>query len=408
MRQVVIVGGGASGMMAAIMAAREGAFVTILEQKESVGKKILMTGNGRCNMTNTALPLSAGYPHEKQNFLERCFLQFDAHDTIRFFEELGMMTKKRGTLVYPITDYASTVREMLLMELKKEKVKIKCAEKVVAIEKKKSSWIIKTKGWQYEADSVILASGSKAAAQTGSDGSGYELARSLGLKVKKPLPALVPLKCRETMCQAFAGIRTYVRLRLAIDGKEVQKEEGELQWTEYGISGIVVFQVSANAVRALEQKKKTEVWIDLCPFVAKEEILQFLKKTMDFDEKKTAEEVLLGIFPKKMVLGLLKERKWNKSSPAKEYSQEEWSLFFENCKNKKLTVTGTKSFENAQICCGGVELFEVSAPTLESRRHKGLYLAGELLDIDGICGGYNLQWAWTSGYLCGIHAAKGK
>ncbi len=395
-------------MMAAAAAARAGAAVTLLEQKENVGKKILMTGNGRCNLTNMEQPLSAGYPLSARPFLETCFSEFDADDTIRFFKELGMATKKRGALVYPMTDCASTVRDMLLMELKRLRVKIKCSEKVTAVQRDGGVWTVRTKGWQYEADCVILASGSKAAPVSGSDGSGYELAKSLGLKIKKPLPALVPLTCREPICRALSGIRTFVKLTLLVDGEKVKEEEGELQWTEYGISGIVVFQVSAAAARALEEKKSVKVIADLCPAMTREEMAQFLEAAAAFDEKKTAAEVLCGVFPKKMALGLLKEQKWDRERHAEEYAKEQWDRLCERCKRMPLTVTGTKSFEQAQICCGGVELSEVSAPSLQSRRHSGLYLAGELLDIDGICGGYNLQWAWTSGYLCGIHAAKGK
>ena len=408
MKKIVVVGGGPSGMMAAITAAREGAFVTLLEQKEKVGKKLLMTGNGRCNLTNMAQQVTKGYQEEQQSFLAQCFLQYAAKDTIRFFEELGMKTKQRGDLVYPVTDCAATVREILLMELKRNGVKVKCCEKVTSLEIQNDLWIVKTEGWQYEADRVILAAGSNAVPATGSDGTGYALARKLSLKIKKPLAALVPLKCKGEHSASLAGLRSYVRLTLAVEGKGVQKEEGELQWTEYGISGIVIFQVSAKAARALEEKRKVEIWVDLVPFMEQEELVQFWSQVMQFDEKKTAEEILTGIFPKKMAAVLLESMRWKKSKAAKEYTKEEWRELAQKCKNLCLFVTGTKSFEQAQICCGGIERFEVNPQTLESVAYRGLYIAGEILDIDGKCGGYNLQWAWTSGYICGIHAAKGK
>ena len=237
---------------------------------------------------------------------------------------------------------------------------------------------------------------------------GYELAENLGLKIRKPLPALVPLKCGGKMAAQLAGLRSFVRLTLWIDGKKVQEEEGELQWTDYGISGIVVFQVSAKAVRALDEKRKIEAKMDLLPAVEEEELAQFLDKAAKNDPGKTTEECLLGVFPKKMALVLASQMGWKKGELAKMRSKQEWKMLAKRCKQMTLLVTGSKSFDQAQVCSGGVELSEVSQETLESKRYKGLYLAGELLDIDGICGGYNLQWAWTSGYLCGIHAARGK
>lgn len=405
MKQITVIGGGPAGMMAAITASRQGAKVTLLEQKEKLGKKLLATGNGRCNMTNVSQCLEKGYAKEKQTFLKECFRQFQAQDTISFFENLGMMTKKRENLVYPVTDQAATVLECLMMELRRQKVKVKCSEKASAIEKTKTGWMVKTSGWQYESDCVIIAGGSKAAVSA-EDSTVYKLAESLGIKIKKPLPALVPLKCKNKICAVLAGLRTQVKLNLLIDGECVQTEEGELQWTEYGISGIVVFQISSKAARALEEKKKVEVEIDLYPAMEGQEIAKFLYHAAMSDPQKTAEEVLIGIFPKKLANFLAHEMGWKKK--ADQYTEAQWMEAVEKWKYRRLLINGTKSFEQAQICSGGVELCEIDEKTLEVKRHKGLYLAGELLDVDGMCGGYNLQWAWTSGFICGMYAAKGK
>lgn len=405
MKQITVIGGGPAGMMAAIMASRQGAKVTLLEQKEKLGKKLLATGNGRCNMTNASQCLEKGYAKEKQTFLKECFKQFHAQDTISFFENLGMMTKKRENLVYPATDQAATVLECLMMELRRQKVKVKCLEKAESIEKTKTGWLVKTAGWQYESDCVIIAGGSKAAVAA-EDSTAYKLAENLGIKIKKPLPALVPLKCKNKICTVLAGLRTQVKLNLLIDGNYVQTEEGELQWTEYGISGIVVFQISSKAARAFEEKKKVEVEIDLYPTMEQKKIANFLYHAAISDPQKTVEEVLIGIFPKKLANFLAHEMKWKKR--AEQYTETQWNEEVQKWKQVRLLINGTKPFEQAQICSGGVELSEMDEKTLEVKRHQGLYIAGELLDIDGMCGGYNLQWAWTSGFICGIYAAKGK
>ena len=405
MRQIIVIGGGPAGMMAAITAARKGAAVTLLEQKEKLGKKLLTTGNGRCNMTNISAHLEEGYSEEKQNFLKGCFEQFDAQDTISFFESMGMMTKKRENLIYPVTDQAATVLDFLMMELRRQKVKVKCREKVTALEKTKKGWLVMTEGWQYEADSVIMAGGSKAAIQK-EDTAAYPLAEKLKLEIKKPLPALVPLKCKDKVCSALAGLRSQVKLKLLIDGKNVQTEEGELQWAEYGISGIVVFQISSKAARALDEKKKVEIEVDLYPFKEKQQIAKFLHHTAVSDPQKTAEEVMMGIFPKKLASFLAHEMGWKEK--ADQYTENQWEEAVKKWNHLKLLINGTKPFEQAQICSGGVALFEIDEKTLECRQHRGLYIAGELLDVDGMCGGYNLQWAWTSGYICGTYAAKGK
>lgn len=405
MNSVIVVGAGASGLMAAITAAREGALVTVLEAMEKPARKLLMTGNGRCNLTNLDFSRKDCYRGNDPSFWQQVYAQFDEKQTMAFFEEMGLLLQKRGGGVYPLTDQASSVVDRLLLEVQKLPVKLKCQEKVVRMERSGDRWQVCTETWHYEADAVILACGSRSVPATGSDGSGYELAKLAGHTIVRPLPALVPLKCREGFVKKLAGLRTRADLTMYITdkdghGKAVYTESGELQWTEYGISGIVVFQLSRYAACALPQGSKVQVQIDCLPSVKEETLLEMLKKKMP---EESIADALTGMIPKKMIAVILELCRIKRASsrPDAETLQE----VCHTIKQLSVTVTGTRSFEQAQVCAGGVSTGEVNPKTMESKICHGLYLTGELLDVDGICGGYNLQWAWSTGYVAGIHSA---
>ena len=405
MNSVIVVGAGASGLMAAITAAREGALVTVLEAMEKPARKLLMTGNGRCNLTSLDFSRKDCYRGSDPSFWQKVYAQFDEKQTMAFFEEMGLLLQKRGGGVYPLTDQASSVVDRLLLEVQKLPVKLKCQEKVVRMERSGDRWQVFTETWHYETDAVILACGSCAVPVTGSDGSGYELAKLAGHTIVRPLPALVPLKCREGFVKKLAGLRTRADLTMYITdkdghGKAVYTESGELQWTEYGISGIVVFQLSRYAACALPQGSKVQVQIDCLPSVKEETLLEMLKKKMP---EESIADALTGMIPKKMIAVILELCRIKRASsrPDAETLQE----VCHTIKQLSVTVTGTRSFEQAQACAGGVSTGEVNPKTMESKICHGLYLTGELLDVDGICGGYNLQWAWSTGYVAGIHSA---
>lgn len=405
MKSIIVIGGGASGLMAAIVAAREGARVTILESMDKPAKKLLMTGNGRCNLTNLDFSREDCYRGGDLDFCHQVLAQFDHHKTMQFFEEMGLLLQERGSGVYPLTDQASSVADRLLLELAKLHVKLKCREKVTAIEKKDEKWIIFTEGWHYEADAVILACGSRAVPATGSDGSGYALARMCGHTIQDPFPALVPLKCRESFVKKLAGLRTRSVVTMEIltsDGASVASysEAGELQWTEYGISGIVVFQLSRYAAQALKQGRRVLVSIDCLPSVDEESLFTLLCRKSG---EESIGDSLTGILPKKLIPVILELCQIKKASARPAAGQ--LRQICSQIKSLRLTVIGTRSFEQAQVCAGGVTLSEIDPSTMESRISKGLYLTGELTDVDGICGGYNLQWAWSTGYLAGKSSA---
>lgn len=389
-RQVVITGAGASGMMAAIMAARNGAAVTVLEQNEKPGKKICATGNGKCNFSNLVMPEDA-YRGTHPEFVKDAFAQFSVKDTVEFFKELGIFPLDRNGYLYPRSNQAQSVVDVLCMEASHLGVKIKTNEQVTAIETAKNSkkFQVLTKGWHYEADALILANGSKASSISGSDGSGYELAKKMGHRIIPVYPALTALKCKGPAFKTWAGVRTEGKVSLFINGKFHKSERGELQLTEYGISGIPVFQISTYAIRAVHEGEKAELRVDFLPELTEEETRELLHARKKACPYKNEKELLVGLFPEKLSKVLTSQK--HLLSAIKEFPLE---------------VQDGMSFSQAQVCSGGVDTSQVNTHTMESKLCRNLYFAGELLDIDGTCGGYNLQWAWSSGAAAGIHAAK--
>lgn len=416
-KRIFIIGGGASGMAAAFWAARAGADVTILEHMDRVGKKLLSTGNGRCNLTNGYMACQC-FRSDEPAFPMKVIERFGFEDTIRWFSQMGLEVKNRQGYYYPASDQASAVLDVLRMSLKELKVKVICGFSVTSIKKTSyGKWqIIGT----YEEESgqagkepmygdcVILATGSKAAPSTGSDGSGYELAKSLGHRVIHPLPALVQLRCQGNYYKQLAGVRTDALLTLYAGDKEEAKERGELQLTDYGLSGIPVFQISRYASKALEAKKRVVVKTDFFPDRTPEETRQFLDERKKRFPKRACEDFLTGLLNKKLSLVLLKLSGIRPTEPCSSISRGQMDNLCRQLKGYQALVQSVNPFPNAQVCCGGVDTREVDPNTLESRIQKGLYITGELLDVDGICGGYNLQWAWATGNLAGTAAAMGK
>ncbi|MCI8599333.1 MAG: NAD(P)/FAD-dependent oxidoreductase [Lachnospiraceae bacterium] len=405
MKKVLIIGGGASGLMAAVSAARAGAVVTVLEHNKQVGKKLLITGNGRCNLTNVNQD-SRNYRGGVPGFAKQVLDSFGMHDTLRLFTELGIFTKNRNGYLYPYSDQASAVVEALRMEAEHRKVKLALNTQIKGISCKDSGFEVQTEGWVYRGDALILAAGSCAAPQTGSDGSGYIYAKKLGHCIIKPLPALVQLRSRDKRMEKLAGLRMDAKVILQRDGEIVEREEGEVQFTAYGLSGIPIFQLSRYASRALEDGKKVEIELDLMPVFEEEPFAAFLNTRIALGAYKTIEQLLIGLFPKKMAECLRDTAKLSKGKTAEELTEEERQALIFECKHFRVQISSCNGFEQAQACCGGVDTAQVNPGTMESQLVKGLYFAGEILDIDGTCGGYNLQWAWSSGYLAGLHAAR--
>lgn len=404
-KRVGIIGGGASGLVAAIGAARNGAEVTVIEHMDRVGKKILSTGNGRCNLTNYKMEEDC-YRCGRKDFPMQVIRGFDVKETLDLFMGLGIVPKDRNGYVYPNSDQAASVLDVLRTELERLKVRILLSCQIEKIEKKKNGgFLVHTDQGKVETDALILAAGSKAAPSTGSDGSGYEYARQLGHSVIKPLPALVQLRCQGNLYKQMAGIRTEAEVRLQADGITLASDRGELQITDYGLSGIPIFQVSRYAARALDEKKKVRVYVDFMPGWDDNEIFRLLKKRALLLAYKPAEELFTGMLNRKLAQALLKLAGIDPNTSCGSLTGKQLEKIRKELKEYEAVVMSVNPFANAQVCCGGVDANEVDGTTMESKICPGLYLAGEILDVDGICGGYNLQFAWSSGMIAGRCAA---
>ena len=406
-QKIVVIGGGAAGMMAAVVAATIGAKVTIIEHQEQIGKKLKSTGNGRCNFTNLHQQPDC-YRSANEGFPFPIYKAFPVHDTIAFFLELGLFSKNRNGYMYPHSDQATAVIDLFQMELKRLQVSIVTKAKCTHVLPTKAGFQIKTTRRDYLADKVILTTGSRAAPITGSDGSGYAIAKELGHTITPVLPALVQLRCQESYFKKLAGLRVHGQVTLLIDGKTVATDIGEIQFTNYGISGIPVFQVSRYAAQGLYEKKEVGAFLDFMPQFSKGQLLTFLLNRRNARKEKTWGEFFIGVFPTKLAQVLLSLNKLslNGRIGSDEAGNDKLEQLATVIKSFPTIVSGTNSFEHAQTCMGGVNTEEVNPDTLESLLMKGLYFAGEVLDVDGICGGYNLQWAWSSGHLAGEEAAK--
>lgn len=404
-RKVVVIGGGASGLAAAIMAARAGAEVVLLEHKERVGKKILMTGNGKCNLTNLSNIQGKYYGNNLSDIY--CVLdRFTAQDTINFFQSLGLYTKeKKDGGVYPVSEQASSVLDVLRTECEHLKIRIMTSCKVNCIQSGVNGGEINTNCGRLHYDSLILSTGGCAAPVSGSDGSGYNLVKKMGHTIIEPLPALVQLRCEEKFFKTIAGVRAQACLTLMINDKMCAQEEGELQLTDYGISGIPVFQFSRLVSRALYKKQRCEVIIDFITYLDFSDIKQAAYQAKEKMGYKTIEEWLSGMVHKKIAVLICKIQNISLQTKISEIPAKMLLQCLKNLKSFKVSIKTTNSFENAQVCCGGVPLSEIDE-NMQSKKCPNVYLTGELLDCDGICGGYNLQWAWATGAIAGTQAAK--
>ncbi|MDO4555188.1 MAG: aminoacetone oxidase family FAD-binding enzyme [Lachnospiraceae bacterium] len=405
----IIIGAGASGLFAAIEASSKGGRVLIIERMKSPGKKILATGNGKCNLTN--LDMKEEYYRGSASRLALFAVSEMPPDKLRrYFYRFGLNTIERNGYVYPVTEQAKTVVSILLREIKKRGVLIHLEEELKQIlPAGDHSYQLHTDRAVYKAKNIVLSCGGCAYPSLGSNGSGYAILEKLKIAVTKPLPALTALCTPKKEMKSLSGVRTKGALLLICEGKKLGWEKGEVQFTNYGISGIPVFSLSRFAVNEIERGKKVTAFFDFYPEQTVTELRKILR---DFRKIRdiTVMEVLEGLVHEKWCPVLLKEAKITAGhEKASSLPEKDWDRLLHLLKEYPIPVNGYRDFDFAQVSQGGVKGSELTNE-MEVKKYQGLYLTGEIVDVDGICGGYNLTWAFASGYLAGraIASKQGK
>lgn len=376
---IVIVGAGASGLMCGYLLGRDGRDVCVIEKNKSAGKKLLATGNGRCNFTNRRMSEDCYFGDSE--FIRTILRRADDRTVIQLFEEIGIYHRERDGYCYPYSGQASTVVELLVDGCAQQGVQFRFDTKVSKILHKSGEYVIHCKnGDCYRCEKLVLACGGKAAESLGGDGSGYKLCRSLSHHVTPLYPGLTGLRADGDEWNALAGVRMQGRVTLAIDGRTVKCESGEIQIVKDGISGIPVFQLCRLAAAGLSRGSLVTVFLDFFPERGEEWLAQWLSRQ--------GIQKLSGLVHKKWC-GIIEKRAAG-SVPE----------LVRMLKQYEVRITDTFGLERAQVTAGGIVTGEVCPETMQSKLHEGLYMIGELLDVDGICGGYNLQFAWSTAYVC--------
>lgn len=411
MYDIIIIGAGASGMMAAVTAARRGAKVALLEHKDAIGKKILATGNGKCNYTNKNM--SADKYHGSRQLIKNGLSRFDEKDTIAFFESIGIPAYDNNGYIYPNSKQAASVVAAFRMELSRLKVDVKTLAQTDTIkympDTNSNTGIYQVSGsfGRLSSKKLIIACGLTASSKLGSDGSLFNAVSALGHHITGVVPALCGFYCSGINFKKITGVRCDATVSSVIDGDIAESETGELQLTDYGLSGIPVFQISSLLSRALNKGQKAGITIDFLPSYTHEQLYEYLKsRSMATTDRRSLNEMLNGLLNSKLMLELIHKSGLSPDQKGSQLTDNDINLLTDTIKHTAVSVSRARDAEFAQVCAGGLRTKEIDARTLESRIHPGLYFAGELLDVDGICGGYNLQWAWTSGYITGVESSK--
>lgn len=394
-------------MIAAITAARYGGKVTIFEKNDRVGKKILATGNGKCNITNTTMSINMYHSNDLTRVGEALSV-FNYDDTIRFFEECGLILKDKNGYIYPYSEQASSVLDVLRLQLEHYKIRVITECGVTEINSLDKGYEIIAGNSRYAFEKVIVACGSRAGLskkELNAPGTtGIDLLKRLNIKSSRMFPALVQVVCKEDYFPSIAGVRADCVLTLYDEYNAVAREYGELQLTDRGISGIPVFQLSRTIANGMADNKTMRVVIDFLPEYNDEEYEMFMKSRILIYQGDTVEHFMLGLLNKKLNLLFIKLSGLKPSDLVEDENVEKLIALMCMLKQWVVTCSETLGYDRAQVCAGGILLNQLNS-NLESIENPGLYVCGELLDVDGKCGGYNLQWAWTSGSIVGKAAS---
>lgn len=407
---LVILGGGASGLTAAISAKNYNVDVAIIEGTDRVGKKILTTGNGRCNISNSSISAPFYQYHSNNDgFYDNVLSSFSVSDTSDFLYSLGLpLTTLPNGKIYPQSLQSSSVVDIMRLSLEDRNIPVYNSFKVKKISTDKGKFILST-GNDSEVihcGKLIVACGGKSAPKTGSDGSAYNLVKSLGHTITRLNPAIVQLKLDYPKLKSISGIKFDGYASVLIDNKEVRKEFGEILFTDYGISGPPILQISRIASIGCDKNQDVKIKVNMMPSFTKEELSDFLENHFGLFSYRSVSDAFIGLINKKLIPALLKEAGLNNiHKPCYELTWKDKQNIINLLTEWTFTCIGTNGFNNAQVTAGGVDTTLINDSTLESKIIKNLFFCGEILDVDGDCGGYNLQWAWSSGFVAGKSAA---
>ena len=407
-KEVIIIGGGASGMMAALSAGRQGAAVTILERNPRIGKKILATGNGRCNFTNINTDTTCFHGGNPQ-FAAGALSRFGVEDTIAFFEKIGIAPKVEDFgKVFPRSDQASSILDVLMYELKEMGVNIICEAFVKKIFKKNGKFEIETEdGSFFHGDSVVIATGGKAMPSSGSDGAGFALAQNLGHRITDLFPGLVQLKLEGGFFKQIQGVKFVGTAAILKNGESVAQDRGDILFGDYGVSGPPILQISRKAGELLQEKQEAILKLTIMDLISQNDLEKLMAARFKNSLNKTVEFSLVGLVNKRLIPVLLKEAGIKDlKCPVVNLTNADCEKIIKILTDWRFKIRGTKSWPSAQVTVGGVNTEEINPDSMESKIVKALFFAGEIIDIDGQCGGFNLQWAWSSGFVAGQNAAR--
>jgi predicted Rossmann fold flavoprotein len=396
----IIIGGGAAGLTAAITLARAGNSVRILERNDRLAKKLLATGNGHCNLTNrTVTP--AHYHSTDPAFVATIIERYGTERIEAFMHALGLeLIEGKEGQIFPMSLQASTLVQTLIHHVERSGAMIEHNTTIVAVERNDGGFRVETDRGVFAATHLLLASGSPAAPQLGGSTSGLEIARHLGHTVIPPRPALVQLESSAPWLRRTAGVRRYARARLMHDGEEVLAREGDVLFTPYGISGLAILDLSIEAGRLLREYLYPTVEIDLFPHHTKEQLTRMLLRRIDPDARRPLPLWLHAFLPKKLVTVILDQARCTAANEA-DLGRKQIGKLVYALRHLRVPITDTHGFKHAEAAAGGVDVREVDPDTLRSKHVPGLYFAGEILDVVGDRGGYNLHWAWACGMVVG-------
>ncbi|MBO4627776.1 MAG: NAD(P)/FAD-dependent oxidoreductase [Lachnospiraceae bacterium] len=410
-----IIGCGASGMLAAITAAREGASVTVFEHNEKAGRKLLATGNGKCNLTNDNQSPD-NFRGDDRESIGRILDIFTKDDELAFFREIGIVTKEKRGYRYPHSEQAASVVNALVSEMERLRVRVIFGADVTGVEKDGDSYVISYtcggKASEARVSSCILACGGPAGERLGESDAGFRILKKLGVPVGRYVPALVPLLAENKHAKTVSGVRLEAGVTLTVSERDGDvseyQEHGEIVFTDYGVSGIPVMQLSRFAAVALDRGGRVTITLNFMPEYTAEEVSEEIERRAKGEHfsNRSVEEALEGLVPGKLRYAVLLRAEVDPVKNADRLTDREIAAVVSELTAMTLTVTGTRPFANAQVTCGGVALAEIDPQSCEVKSMPGLFVTGELLDMDGNCGGYNLQWAFATGAIAGRAAAK--